>query len=406
MSTITAAENAAMTMLTRLDHLVRSSRIYPDGHANLTYASHAIGEEFERMLDGADSTTVFIIEDRLLIDNRLIRAAPGVRSAVRELGTFWSLRGVGGLTLTAHAREDQVQPFVRLLLEFPGDGGPGPDTLNRELHQRGIRGLSLLAPRSAVGTEDVGGSADPAMATLRLYLRAIRCADALQKAPINPALRVEVARLAHELVDVYLTAPRRALALLGPKELVGSHLTHPAHCAVYAAAAGQALGFDRTSLEQLVQCALVLAVGLEPEDDDEEAPRRSPPSAEGATTASRPMDISDGILHTRATLHLIADGDLGPLALRMLRATFEHDLGVTNAGPPGPLRWPDQHPFTPILCAASALDRLRSGHATGKRYSPARALEKMRDETHRYHPEVLTALETLLPELEVVSAYV
>jgi len=213
----TSAETAAMTMLTRLDHLVRSSRIYPDGHAALLHASNAIGDLMQTIVGEAEAAHIHIVSDRVLVGNRLLKASPGVRGAIRELGTFWSLRGVGGITIDRSASEADIQPFVRLLLEFPGDGGPGPDLLNRELAARGVRALALLSPRSAMGAEDVGGAADPALAALRLYLRTLRCAHALNHTPITPALRVEITHLAHEIVELYLSAPRRALALLRPK---------------------------------------------------------------------------------------------------------------------------------------------------------------------------------------------
>ena len=44
-------------------------------------------------------------------------------------------------------------------------------------------------------------------------------------------------------------------------------------------------------------------------------------------TSARPMDVQDGLLHTRAMLHLLGDGDLSPLA-RLLCTVFEHDMGL------------------------------------------------------------------------------
>ena len=401
-----AADTAAMTMLTRLDHLVRSSRIYPDSHATLQHASHAIGDHFAVILQGRPALDVHVIDDRLLIENRLLKPSPGIRGAIRELGTFWSLRGLGGITIGQHATEAEILPFVRVLLEFPGDGGPGPAAINRELAGRGVRHLQVVGPRSALGAEDIGGAADPATTALRLYLRALRCAAVLQAATISPALRVGMRHLAHEVVELYLSAPRRALALVRPKELVPHHLTHPLHTAVYAVAAGQALGFDQGALEELVVCALALAAGLEPEDDEDEDPRGRPPRVGDYATATRPMDVVEGIDHARAIRVMLGDHDLQPQARRLLRTLFEHDLGCDGEGPPATLRWGDQHPYTPLLCASAELDQLRCGFRTGRKRAPPQALQQMREEAGRFHPDVLAALESLLPELEVISAYV
>jgi len=393
-------------MLTRLDHLVRSSRIYPDDHAALAHASHAIGEELNRMLDGQESIDIFIIDDRILLGSRMFRAPSGIRSAVRELGVFWQQRGLGGLHIGRHTNEDQFQPLVRLLLEFPGDGGPGPEPLNRELNSRGIRHLRVLAPPSTTDIEEVETSADPGLAALRLYLRGLRFTHALYSGPINPSLRIEARNLAQDIVDLYLSAPRRALALVRPKELVEDHLTHPVHVAFYATAAGQLLGFDRPALEELAQCALALAPGLQPEEDEDEDPRGRPPRLGDMASATRPMDVEDGLHHTRAIRHLLSDGDLRPLSRRLLRTVFEHDMGLNGEGPPNTLRWIDLHPFTKVLCAAAEFDHLRGGHATGKAYAPEQAIQQMRIESDRYDPHVLSAFEGLLAELEIIGGYV
>ncbi len=406
MSSAPVPHTAAQTMLTRLDHLVRSSRLYPDDHAALVHASHAIGEELKKMLGGRESVDVFIVDDRILLDDHLFRAPPGIRGAVRELGNFWQQRGLGGMHIGRHTNEDQFQPMVRLLLEFPGDGGPGPAALNRELSTRGIRHLRVLPPPDPSDLPDEERSGDPALAALRLYMRGLRFVHALYSAPMTPSLRIEARNLAQDIVDLYLSAPRRALALVRPKELVEDHLTHPVHVAFYVTAAGHLLGLDRPALEEVAQCALALAPGLQPEGEEDEDPRGRPPRVGDMATSTRPMDVAGGLLHARAILHLASDGDLSPLARRLLRTVFEHDMGLNGNGPPNTLRWPGPHPYTKLLCAAAAFDHLRSGHKIGRAYPPEEALKQMRLESDRYDPGVLSALDGLLPELEIIGAYV
>ncbi|HCH65754.1 MAG: hypothetical protein CL927_10760 [Deltaproteobacteria bacterium] len=402
----TAAETAAFTMLTRLDHLVRTSRTYPDGHAALAYGSHAIGDELKRMLDGREAVEVFIMEDRILLQTRLLRANPGTRKAIRSLGAFWKERGFTGLHIGRHVHEDQIQPLVRLLLEYPGRGGPGPDVLNRELAARGYRHLSVLAQPTATDIEVVDDTEDPSLAAVRLYMRGLRFSNALQEDAITPSLRVEAQNVAQELAELYLTSPRQALALARPKELVGNHLSHPVHTALYAMAAGRLLGLNRQSLEEVAQCALVLAPGLQPEADEEADPRGRPPRIGEVATAARPMDVEDGLRHARAILHLLGDGNLTPLARRMLRTVFEHDKGLDQDGPPNTLRWGDLHPYTHLICAAADFNHLRVGHSSQGGRSPASAIQQMKLESARYNADVLSAFEGLLPELEVIGAYV
>ena len=406
---ISVADTAAVSTLTRLDHLVRSSRLYPDGHTNLIHAAHAISDQFDAVLNGQDTTTIHIIGDRVLLANRLVRPAPSLRGAIRELAGFWQARGVGGVQINRNTSEADVQPFIRLLLEFSDDSKPGPDTINRELASRGIRHLQVLAPRTAVGAEDVGGEADPALAAVRLYIRGIRCAQSLIQQPITPALRTEMLYIASAVVELYQSAPLQALALVRPKELVPHPLTHPLHTAVYAVAAGQGLGFPTEALEELVQCALGMASGLHPgsgEEEDEDDPRERPGRVGNLAASLDPMGVTEGLDHARSVRHLLADGTLDPTARRVLQTTFEHDMGQDRSGPPDTLRWERQHPYTSVLGAAAELNALCTGHSSGRKHDPAGALQQMRMEDERFDADVLTSLERLLPDIEVISAYV
>jgi hypothetical protein len=56
-----AAESAAPMMLSRLEHLIRSSRTYPDGHRALQNAIHAIGEQLEALTGGHGEMPVHIV---------------------------------------------------------------------------------------------------------------------------------------------------------------------------------------------------------------------------------------------------------------------------------------------------------------------------------------------------------
>ena len=153
-----AAETAAITMLTRLDHVIRASLNYPSGHAALAHASHGIGEELERMLDKRESVELFVMED--FVCSATDCSAP-VRATAQPFGRSARLEATRFTGLeVAYVDEDQIQPLVRLLLEFPGRGGPGPDVLNRELASRGQRHLVFLTP-TATDIEVIDEIKDP-----------------------------------------------------------------------------------------------------------------------------------------------------------------------------------------------------------------------------------------------------
>jgi len=403
--TLRAAEAAAPMMLSRLDHLIRSSRTYPDGHRALQNAIHAIGEQLAALTAGHDEMPVHVIGDRILVGERLLRCPAGARGSIRELSAFFEARGLGGVRVYPGVRDEMVQIFVRVLLEFPGDGGPGPGPINRELAVRGVERLQVDAPRAVEHAEAVESQHDPALTALRVYLRALRLTAELSENDLRPALRMELAHSAHALTELYLDAPRRALALARPKELAARHLTHPVHTAVYAVAAGQALGFDIASLEELAQCALAMATALDPADDEDDDPRGRPPRIGDLVDHTSPIDVTEGLAHARGVSRLLGDHDMTPAARRLLRTLLEHDLGLDLQGPPAVLRWPGLHPYTQVLCAAAEFERLMAGGRSGRPRRPEAAIQEMRDEEGRYQADVVNALEGLLSELEIVSAY-
>jgi len=400
-----AAESAAPMMLSRLEHLIRSSRTYPDGHRALQNAIHAIGEQLEALTGGHGEMPVHIVGDRILVGSRLLRCPTGARSSIRELAAFFAARGLGGVRVYPGVRDEMVQTFVRVLLEFPGDGGPGPGPINRELQVRKVDRLQVEAPRAVEQAEKVESQHDPALISIRVYLRALRLAAELAEHNIRPALRVELNHCAHALTELYLEAPRRALAVARPKELAARHLSHPVHTAIYAVAAGHALGFDIASLEELAQCALAMAAAMEPIRDEEEDLRGRPPRVADLASTAPPIDVNGGLQHVQGIRRLLADNDLSPLARRLMRTVFEHDLGMDHQGPPAVLRWPSLHVYTQVVCAAAEFERLLAGGDTGRQRKPDKAIAELREEEGRYHPEAVAGLERLLPELEIVSAY-
>ncbi len=398
-------EQASLAVLTRFDHLVRSSRIYPDGHNANLHAIHGIGELFENLTHGEDRAQVFISGDRVIFRGRRLRPSAAVRAGLRELGVFLRQRGLGGIDVSHHARDEGVQKFVRVLLQFPGDSGPGPDIVNRELDAAGVRHIRVTGFADEADVVDVQYEGDAALRTARLYLRSLRCAHALRHQPMSPSLRLELVRCGQGITELVLDAPTRALALVRPKELTPWSLAHPVHTAIYSVLIGQGLGLHLGELEQLAQCALVLSIGLPEDSTEDEDPRGRPPRLGDIAAATAPPGKEDTLNHSRIIRHLLGDGALDPLSRRILRTAFEHDLGADLQGPPDVLRWPTLHPFTHILAAAATFDKLRDGRASGRPLLPVAALEQMRLERGRFHDDVLMAISALLPDLEVVGAY-
>lgn len=396
--TLRPQESAALSLVARLDHHVRQSKMYPDGHAALHHATQAIAE-LAATIAQDQPASVFLVGGRVLLADRLLRPTAGARQSVRDLSASLLGRGVGGITLSPGVSEAHIQPFVRVLLDFPPDGTASPAAINRALHERGVTTLQVEAPRTAVDAEDAGGQADPALSALRIYLRALRLAQAYEAGRSSPALTTEREHLAALLVELHDSAPRRALALIRPKELISRSLQHPVHTAIIAIAIGHATGLTVSQKESLTACALGLSLGLEPvpvddEDDDER-------SSSSRARQVDPATATANLRLARAATHLFGAAEL---EVRALRTLVEYDLGADHTGPPGVLRWPELHPFSQILLVAGTFDRLCHGTPERRALSAARAVSAMTGHP-RFPEHTVSALQALLPELEVIRAY-
>ncbi len=299
------------------------------------------------------------------------------------------------MELRTGLHESDLMAAVRLLLSFPGDGGPGLDTFTRELGAAGVRSIGLLGPRLAPAVEAQGGEGDPALAALRTWLRGVRAVQAMREQPLTPSLLLELDRVATALVDLWMGSSRQALALASPRELVPYHLRHPVHVAILGVALGHALGMDGELLRQLAVCALVSDVGMGrlPERVD---------VREEALTETAMMALRT---HPNASVReLLALPGLELEARRRLVVALEQHLGVDRQGYPATLRWPDLHLFSRILALADAFDALRSDSGRREGLTVREALRVIKGESGtRYDPILVEILTALRPQIEVAS---
>lgn len=392
-----ARATAALNLAGRLDHLLRTARIYPDGHAGLVHTVRNVIDLAEAVRGEATSIDWSIVQDRVVVGNRVARPSPGLRDAVRELGEFLQSRGIGGLALLPGIDETQLMAAVRLIIGLEADGGPGLAAVARELTAAGVRCFEVLPPRTLHGAEDTGGEADPAVAALRIYLRSMRCIRRMRSHGISPASMVEVERVAQGIVDLWTSSPRRALALAVPRQLLPSDLIHPVHTAVLAVAIGYALGLDDGRLTELAMCALTAPVGFQaptdPELDlDEEAARAAHEAAEAATPVS-------------SVTQLLGLSTLAPAQQRRLRVALEQHRHFDGGGVPALARWPLPHLFSRIIHLAAHYDALRadSDWADGQSVRGAmRTLQELAGSRH--DPSLVAILAEYQAELEVADA--
>ena len=140
-----ARATAALNLAGRLDHLLRTARIYPDGHAGLVHTVRNVIDLAEAVRGEAASIDWSIVQDRVVVGNRVARPSPGLRDAVRELGEFLQSRGIGGLALLPGIDETQLMAAVRLIIGLEASTTEElDDTLDRIGEAKGVKGSESL----------------------------------------------------------------------------------------------------------------------------------------------------------------------------------------------------------------------------------------------------------------------
>lgn len=392
MSAVTKTQaTAGLNLAGRLDHLFRTARIYPDGHAAISHTLRSVTDLLLAVRADEPRIEWSIVQDRVVIGNRVVRPSPGIRDAVRELGQLLVERGLGGLAVSGTPNPDEVMTLVRLLLGIEGDGGPGFAALEREFASAGIRTLEPLSPRTLMGTEDSGSEGDPAIAALRVYLRGMRAVQAMRTRGLSPAAMVEVDRVALGIVDLWASYPRRALTLAVPRQLLPYPLLHPVHTSILSVAIGFTLGMDDLILRQLAVAALVAEVGRPSvdEDEDDEAAQHA---AERATP-------------TASVRELLALSPLDSAQIRRLRVALEQHRHFDGSGHPTLLRNRPSHLFTSIVALAAEYDALRADRDWRDGESVRGALRTLQQSAGtRHDPLLISILQDLQGELEVADA--
>jgi hypothetical protein len=391
MSDNTRAVQGKMAQLgNRFGQVIRQAQIYGDQHPALDAAVDAVIRLASEVLDLAGPISFSLVLPRMAVGGKSFRPAAELQSSLSELDTFLASRGLGGLRISGVMKEADLLRAVRLLLDFEGNGGPGPDAINDRLSGRGVTCLSFTKLRRRRERGAAGGVDDAVLGDMRLYLRGVRAVQRLLERGVSPAMELELDHIASGIVAAHTAAPHRLLALATPRQIVPYALRHPMHMAIYCVALGSRFGLGEAELMDLAVCALLVDAGMGAVD----------PAVQAATGALNPEERAALRLHPAHTVQrLLALPVLSPSLRRRVVAAFEHHLGVDWKGYPEVNRWETLHPYSRIVSAADGFDALRANRPGRVGLETADALEVMRGEAgSRYDPLIVEHLECLVRE--------
>lgn len=383
-----AVQNDLVQLAVRLGQVIRQAQIYGDEHPALDAAVDAVVAHAASLLDSTGPIGFALAMPRFVAGGTAFRPAAATHAALRELQDYLADRGLGGLDVRGVVRPATVMKTVRLLHEQAAGGQPGPDSVNEQLERQGITAFRFSRVRAARDESAAGGANDPALVSLRLYLRGVRAVQRLLERGPSPATLLEMTRLAGGFVAMLETAPQRVLALATPRQLVPYELRHPVHMAIYSVALGHRFGLRDEQLVDLAVCALLVDAGM----------AAVPPEVRSAVGALSDDERALLRSHPASSVRLLLGlPDLTPRLRRRLLVAIEHHIGVDWKGYPAVQRWTELHPYSRIVSVADGFDALMANRPGRTGLSAADALEVLRQEAgSRYDPLMVDHLDSMI----------
>jgi len=365
--------SAVLRFTVRLAHLFRSRNMFPPGHPSLELNLKAVGLLAGEVVRREPGTDIHLLGSRVYAGDTSLRPPKGMLRALRELMEYLGERGLGGVRLNASPSEGQLMAVLDLLEAEPGGGGPGAEVLNRRLTQSGVLWLSFHNLRSALDDEEIGGTGDPALVSMRLYLRGVRAVHRLYDRGISAAVLLELHRITLGICELSEIAPVRLRVLCEPRDFVPHVHRHPMHMAIWSVLLGQRFGLSRNDQVELAICAFIVDVGMR--HLPEQILSREAELDEAQVELLRGHPIT-------SVQELLAAPRMGEQLRRRTVIAFEHHIA---GGYPSVLRWPEPHLYTQIISLVDAFDALRSDAPWHKALSGPDAVAALRGK----HPDIL-----------------
>lgn len=385
-----ALQQLILSLAVRVDHVVRSSQIYPDDHPALDAALLTCCEQIGHAVAGRGQVAFAPAGRRFVVQGVAVPAPRSLRGPLDGLQKWLNDRGCGGMELRASVGASSLMRTIRIIDGQPKDGSAEPDRINLQLEEVGLRAIRVSPPRR----DQADDREDASLQTLRLYLQGVRAVQRLHERGASPAVLIELSQLADAFVDLCEEAPLRALALTQARRMVPYALRHPVHTSLLCVLMGQRFGAPRPVLRELAICGLLADAGK----------ADLPPALRRVPTALSPSDRLERDRHPlHAVGQLLGLPELHDRLRRRLVVVFEQELGDDLGGSPQVIRWGHRHPVSRLVGLCSAWDDRRA--AAGPLDSdPGPLLQAMRAEEADVHSELLIDhLRDLITRAQVVE---
>lgn len=328
----------------RMAHTIHSLRTYNLDSPTIRFGLNGMATASQNMLQMATPVTLRFSNKRLLINAFSINPPPGMVEAISRLQHWLRARGVEGFTLIEDPNVADIKALIRALdsLDPHNKNLSEEDALNA-LEAEGTQAFQLCSCPPQEGIEEK--AEDPAMLSIRRYLRLVRGLYRLQEQGPDPAVLQDLNRATQDMVDLLVEDTARVLVLISTPSMLPVRILRPINRMLWALLCGRRLGLQAAELQEISLCALCA--------DLSRYTLPEPLHADNPNPSDRTIQhLQEATLQT--IQQLMGIGNLTPTLRRVVTVAFELHLNTDRSGYPVPLSWPELHPFSRLLAVCDA----------------------------------------------------
>jgi HD-GYP domain-containing protein (c-di-GMP phosphodiesterase class II) len=385
------------TLVGQLYMVLRTVRIHDSLNQTMLLATEHLKDTLNTVWSTLGSVKLEFIEDQVYLNDNRLRLDTQSADNVKELGSEFRARGLGGLTFKRPVTTDGIRALVAVFMQVSAkDGDPAAAMREKLLELRDLA-VEILGPRrfqeGAKPVEEV--AIDPRLWALQTYAKAVLAvkrfaADAARDGPSPDGgdPRLKLTRIAQDLVDIASERANLLIKVCSIKDCTDYVYNHAVNVGVLSIAMGRALGMSRTNLVDLGLSGMFADLGFTQGLMD---------------TLDKPqLDEKDKDLisqHTvKAVRLLLGRGALTRGSMRRIITAFQHHVHFDlKGGYPDHEKHRPLHVFARIVAIADSYDALTTNRPWREAFAPAEALKIMAEDAgKKFDPALVKVLINLL----------
>ncbi len=394
-STAPQVQTMGKTLVGQLYMVLRTVRIHDAFNQTMLLATEHLKDTLNTVWSTLGSVKLEFIEDQVYLNDIRLRLDAQSADNMKELGSEFRARGLGGLTFKRPVTSEGIRALVQVFMQAnPSDADPAAFMREKLLELRDLA-VEILGPRrfqeGKGPVEDI--SVDPRLWALQTYAKAVLAVkrfitEAGKDSAVDGDPRLKLTRIMQDLVDIAFERANLLVRVSAIKDATDYVYNHAVNVAILSVAMGRALGLSRGNLVDLGLSGMFADLGFTQGLLD--------------TLEKAKLDDKDKEAMSQHTVNavklLLGRGALNRSSMRRIITAFQHHVHYDGKGGyPEHERGRPLHLFSRIVAIADSYDALTTIRPWREAFPPAEALRiMMEDRGKKFDPTLLKLLVNVL----------